>query len=165
MTWHIFKKDWRLLWPYAAGLAALQFGMMAALLRIGRFQSAPIHFWRGMGSFPVLEGGRTLYALTNVFPILGYLASSFLITAIVQQDAIPGIRQDWLVRPIRRRDLFLAKLLGVVLLVLAPICAADFSGALLNGFSLGPSLGAAVGRSVWLWFSLFLAVFALASLT
>jgi len=69
------------------------------------------------------------------------------------------------VRPIRRLDLFLAKLAGVLLMALLPIFAADLSGALLNGFPLWQSLDAALGRSVWLWFSLFLAVFALASLT
>src|ERR1700733_3190848 len=166
MIWHIFKKDWRLMWRYAAGLAALQFGLMAALLRIGRFHAPPL---RGLiipfTGIAALDASRELYAMTNIFPVLSYLASSFLLVAIVQQDAIPGVRQDWLVRPIRRRDLFLAKLLGVLVMVVAPIFAADLSGALLNGFPLGQSMDAALGRSVWLWFSLFLAVFALASLT
>ena len=75
-----------------------------------------------------LDASRELYTMTNIFPILSYLASSFLIVAIVQQDAIPGVRQDWLVRPIRRRDLFLAKMLGVLLMALLPIFAADLSG-------------------------------------
>jgi hypothetical protein len=165
MIWHIFKKDWRLMWPFAAGLATLQFALMAALLEIGRFRAAPLAYWRGIGGITVLDGDRALYMLTNMFPLLSYLASAFLITAIVQQDAIPGVRQDWLVRPIRRRDLFCAKVIGVLVMVLAPIFAADLSGALLNGFPLGQSLDAALGRSVWLWFAFFLAVFALASLS
>ncbi len=164
IIWHIFKKDWRLMWRYAAGLAALHFGLMAALLRIGRLRAAPLNWIQPVG-LPAMQGDHTLYALINVFPILSYLASSFMLVAIVQQDAIPGVRQDWLVRPIRRRDLFLAKFLGVLLMVVAPIFAADLSGALLNGFPLGQSMDAALGRSVWLWFNLFLAVFALASLT
>jgi len=165
MIWHIFKKDWKLIWPYAAGLAALHFALMAALLRIGRFRAEPPFNWMNPGGLTVLGGDHTFYALTNVFPVLSYLASGFLITAIIHQDAIPGLRQDWLVRPIRRLDLFLAKLLGVLLMVVAPIFAADLSGALLNGFAWGPSMDAALGRSVWLWFSLFLPLFALASLT
>jgi hypothetical protein len=165
MIWHIFKKDWRLMWRYAAGLAALQFGLMAALLRIGRFHAPPLRGLIAFTNIAALDASRELYTMTNIFPILSYLASSFLIIAIVQQDAIPGVRQDWLVRPIRRRDLLLAKFLGVLLMVVAPIFAADLSGALLNEFPLGQSLDAALGRSVWLWFSLFLAVFALASLT
>ncbi len=165
MIWHIFKKDWRLMWRYAAGLAALHFGLMAALLRIGRFHAPPLIGHISFTGIAALDASRELYTMTNIFPILSYLASSFLLVAIVQQDAIPGVRQDWLVRPIRRRDLFLAKLLGVLLMVVTPIFAADLSGALLNGFPLGQSMDAALGCSVWLWFSLFLAVFALASLT
>jgi hypothetical protein len=165
MIWHIFKKDCRLMWRYAAGLAALHFGLMAALLRTGRFRAAPLaNFFQPRVAVPT-DWDKTFYALFNVFPILSYLATALLIVAIVQQDAIPGVRQDWLVRPIRRRDLFLAKLLAVLSMVLGPIFAADLSGALLNGFPLGQSMDAALGRSVWLWFSLFLAVFALASLT
>ncbi len=165
MIWHIFKKDWKLMWPYAAGLAALQFGFMATLARIGRFHAPPLMGRISFTGIAALDASRELYTMTNIFPILSYLASSFLIVAIVQQDVIPGVRQDWLVRPIRRLDLFLAKLAGVLLMALLPIFAADLSGALLNGFPLGQSLDAALGRSVWLWFSLFLAVFALASLT
>ncbi|HTC35368.1 MAG TPA: hypothetical protein VK724_18480 [Bryobacteraceae bacterium] len=165
MIWHIFKKDWRLMGPYAAGLAGLHFSLMAALLRIGRFRAAPISSWIGPGGIAPLEADHTLYTLTNVFPILSYLATALLIAVIVQQDAIPGVRQDWLVRPIRRRDLFLAKLVAVLVMALAPIFAADLLGALLNGFPPGQSMDAALGRSIWLWFSLFLVVFALASLT
>jgi hypothetical protein len=164
VIWHIFKKDWLLMWRYAAGLVALQFAGMAALLGIGRFHAAPF-IWVGAGTLWDIDEGHAYYAFTNLFVILSYLASAFLITAIVQQDAIPGVRQDWLVRPILRRHLLLAKLLGALLMVLATIFLADFAGALLNGFPVGQSIGAALGHSVWLWFSLFLAVFALASLT
>jgi hypothetical protein len=164
MIWHIFKKDWTLLWRYAVGLAALQFSLMLALLKLGRFQAPPL--FEGFG-FRGIAGNadHTLYNLTTVFPVLLTLASAFLITAIVQQDAIPGVRQDWLVRPIRGRDLLLAKLLGVLVMVLAPIFAADLSGALLNGFPLSQTLPAALGRSLSLAIIPFLPVFALASMT
>lgn len=164
MIWHIFKKDWTLMWPYALGLAALHFAGMVGLLGIGRFHAAPF-IWMNLGVLGDIGADNSYYAFTNLFIALSYLTSAFLITAIVQQDPIPGVRQDWLVRPIRRRDMFLAKLVGVLIMVLAPIFLADLSGALLNGFPLGPSLDAALARSVGLWFSLFLAVFALASLT
>jgi hypothetical protein len=164
MIWHIFKKDWQLMWRYAAGLAALQFAGMAVLLAIGRFHAPPFIF-ANAGLYVPIGDGYSYSAFLILFGVLSYLASAFLITAVVQQDAIPGVRQDWLVRPILRRDLLLAKLLGALLMVLAPIFLADLAGALLNGFPLWQSIGAAAGRSVWLWFSLFLAVFALASLT
>jgi hypothetical protein len=164
MIWHIFKKDWKLMWPCSAGFAALQFALMAARLEIGRFGSPPVG--PGLGSAPLLtpDSPRLFYVLAGL-PVLSYLASAFLITAIVQLDAIPGVRLDWLVRPIRRRDLFLAKLLGVIAMVMAPIFTADLAGGLLNGLPLGQSFGAAIERSLWLWFSLLIVVFALASLT
>ena len=164
MIWHIFEKDWRLMWRYSVGLAALQFAGTAALLEIGRFHAPPFIF-ANTGFLVPMGEGNSYSAFLGLFGVLSYLASAFLITAVVQQDAIPGVRQDWLVRPILRRDLLLAKLLGAVLMVLAPVFLADLTGALLNGFPLGQSMGAALGRSVWLWFSLFIAVFALASLT
>jgi hypothetical protein len=164
MIWHIFKKDWTLMWPYAAGLAALQFGGMTALIGVGRFGAAPIP-WMRFGLLGDIGAPSAYYAVTDLFVTLTYLTSAFFIAGIVQQDAIPGVRQDWLVRPIRRGDLLFAKLVAVLLMVLAPIFLADLSGALLNGFSFPQSLSAALGRSVWLWFSLFVAVFALAALT
>ena len=165
MIWHIFKKDWRLLWRYAASLAALHVTLMTALLRLGRFRGAPVFDWVDRYGGVGIGEDRTLVALYKVFPMLTSLACAFLITAIVHQDTIPGVRQDWLVRPIRRRDLLLAKLLGLLIMVLAPIFAADLSGALLNGFPMGQAITAALSRSLWLFFLPFLPVFALASLT
>jgi hypothetical protein len=56
---------------------------------------------------------------------MSFLGGAFCIAAVVQLDAIPGVRQDWLVRPLERRNLLLAKLLFVVLAVLLPILATD----------------------------------------
>src|SRR5207253_6768840 len=81
------------------------------------------------------------------------------------QDAIPGVRQDWLVRPVNRRDLLLAKILSVLVMVQAPMLAADFLEALLNGFPLGESLAAAGSRSGYIFLGFTLPLFALASLT
>lgn len=169
IVWHIFKKDWTLLWRYVAGFAAFHFGLMAALLRVGRFRSPSLgSYMASLGEYVQLGnagGDRTVDTLTNVFPLIAFLASALLITAIVQQDAIPGVRQDWLVRPIRRRDLLLAKLVGVLIMVLGPIFTSDVSGALLNGFPLRQAVAAALGHSLWLWFMNFLPVFAFAALT
>jgi hypothetical protein len=46
-----------------------------------------------------------------------YFGVATLIAALVHQDGLVGVRQDWLERPIRRRDLFAAKVLFVVLAV------------------------------------------------
>ncbi len=133
MIWHIFKKDVRLLWWLAAAVAALHFIEIVIILMLA---SSP--------------NNRQLAQLMELLGIGGLFGVGFLITLLVHQDAIPGVRQDWLVRPIRRRDLLMAKLLFVVLLVQLPIMAADFLEAVVNGFPLGSSLAVAVSRSVFL---------------
>ena len=50
-----------------------------------------------------------LEMLAEAVPMLSFFASMFLIAAIVHVEAIPGVRQDWLVRPIRRGNLLLEK--------------------------------------------------------
>lgn len=70
MIWHIFKKDWTLLWRFAAGVGALYFALMLALLRIGRFHGAPLA-GRGYAGSEYL----TLFTATSVFPLLCILAS------------------------------------------------------------------------------------------
>ena len=89
MVRHILKKDWTLLWPLVTALAVLQ-----GLLAFARFTAG--HFLDGLPTVPLA--------------VLELLAAATVITLAVHQDPIPGIRQDWLVRPISRRDLFLAKL-------------------------------------------------------
>src|SRR5437764_10835420 len=118
MVLHILRKDWRLLWPLVAALAALQ-----ALLAFARF-SAGI-FVSGLPTTPAA--------------FLELLAVATVITLVAHQDPVPGVRQDWLVRPILRRDLFLAKLSFVVVFVQAPWFATDLLQGLANGFSFGQS--------------------------
>jgi hypothetical protein len=147
MVWHILKKDWKLTWPMVLAVAAIHM-----ILRLMLYEGGPF--------------GRPLLAsLRDLLIIGGYLGSAFLIVSVVHQDAIPGVRQDWLVRPILRRDLLLAKILFVLLLVEAPMIAADAFEALLYGFSPGQSLAAAFSRGTGLIFFFDLAILAFASLT
>src|SRR5580700_992759 len=126
MIWHIFKKDWKLLWRYAVGFGALHFIMNALRLSQGRFYQARLAVLAASSSF---LPGRDLFVVSTL-PAVALLGSALLITAIVQQDAIPGLRQDWLVRPIRRRDLLLSKLLSVLVMVQIPMFAADLAEGL-----------------------------------
>jgi hypothetical protein len=144
MLWHILKKDWTLLWPLVTALAVLQ-----GLLAWGRFAGGP--FLNGFTLVPV-----SLFVL---------LAVAIVITLVVHQDPIAGVRQDWLVRPISRRDLFLAKLFFVVVLVQGPIFVTDLLQGLANGFSLGQSAGAAITYAVRMLLTLSLPVLAFATLT
>ena len=157
MIWHIFKKDWRLLWRFSAGFGVMNLVLIATMLAIGRF-NAPL--------FPqmfTISGYRS--PVTDLLPLVTLFGGAFLIMIIVHQEAIPGVRQDWLVRPIQRRDLLLAKLLSVLVLVQGPILAADLTEALLTDFSLDQSAHAALARSIYLLFSFSLPVLAFASLT
>jgi hypothetical protein len=60
----------------------------------------------------------------------------------IHQDPIPGVRQDWLIRPIRHRDMAFAKVLFVLLMVQLPLWFVDVATALTDGFAL-PAAGLA----------------------
>jgi hypothetical protein len=141
---HILKKDWRLLWPLVTALAVLQ-----SLLAFARFSEG--RFLNGVPTVPM--------------SLLELLAAATVITLVVHQDPIPGVRQDWLVRPIQRGDLFLAKLLFVVALVQGPMFVTDLLQGLANGFSFGQSAAAAIACAVWVMVTVTLPVLAFAALT
>jgi len=155
MIWHIFKKDFRLLWPYAAMLTVLQFVYGAMML----LNPVP--------NISVYEGtiGGANAAMQQVTMIAVLLGGAFLIAAIVHQDAIPGSRQDWLVRPISRMQLLLSKIVSVILLIHIPMLAVDLLYALANGFSFASSAGYAISRNILLLTMLSFPILAFASLT
>jgi hypothetical protein len=132
------------LWPLIAALAVLQ-----VLLALARFSAGV--FLTGL---PTVPGS-----------LLELLAAASLIALAVQQDPIPGARQDWLVRPVARRDLFFAKLLFALVLVQSPWFATDLVQGLANGFSFGQSASAAAACAVWVLLTLTLPVLAFAALT
>ncbi|HEX3835893.1 MAG TPA: hypothetical protein VHW25_02940 [Steroidobacteraceae bacterium] len=131
MIWHIFTKDARLLWPIAALVAVLQ--VCAAI---------PQHL--------IDHGIRTtqLAMLADLLPGLALLGIMVMVVVVMQQDPIPGARQDWLIRPIRRRDLAVAKLLFVLLMVLAPLWVVAVGAALADGFALRAAGAAAAARNL-----------------
>ena len=148
MIRHIFKKDWRLLWQFFLVVAALQF--IPGIIRVKR------------GLF---GGNPALDFLSFPSSIIAVTGAIFLIVAIVHQDPIPGLRQDWLVRPVRRKDLLLAKILFVLVLVQSSIVAADVVQGLASGFPIGPSFSAALAHSVYWIFTFTLPALAFASIT
>ena len=149
MVWHIFKKDWILLWWLVAASAALHAVLAAARFRLGQF--ADIRALVALGGPPG--------------SLLLFLVTAFLIVVVVHQDAIPGVRQDWLVRPIRRIDLILAKFLFVLVMVHAPMLAADLLQGVANGFSLGQSAGAALATGAYVLAGFSVPMLAFAALT
>jgi hypothetical protein len=148
MVWHIFMKDFRLLWPL--GLSA---AVCLALVSIINHRPPP---YVEQHAFMPLAMLLTLGAA---------ICMSLLIVLAVQQDVLPGANQDWLVRPIRRADLLLAKLLLVVLLVHVPDVALNTVRGLSYGLPLGPSLGAALLSALKLMLVYSLPLMTLAALT
>ena len=148
MIWHIFKKDWKLLWTFV---------VMAALLH---WMSVLVFYRRGLFSDDV-----TLEMLSQYLPILAVFGSMFLIAAIVHLDAIPGVRQDWLIRPVPRPVLLLEKFLFVVVVVEAPIFLGNAAEGLADGFSLQSAVLNALGFVAVILFFLVLPIFAFASVT
>lgn len=148
MAWQIFRKDWKLLWPLVLAAAAGQ-----ALLAMVLYRHEPY-----AASQPVNATAMLLSLGLGV-------AWCLLIVLAVQQDAIPGVDQDWLVRPIRRRDLLLAKILFIVLLVHGPAAGAHLLRGLAEGFGFGETLRAALLAAVELALLVSLPVMAIAALT
>ena len=162
MIWHIFKKDVRHLWLSAVCFGALDLVLSVARLSLGRFYQARLALAALDAS--TFMPGRQIFLATGL-PAIALLGSALLIIAIVQQDAIPGLRQDWLVRPIRRRDLLLAKVVGVLVMAQGPIFLADLVETLGSGFSWTQSLGAALARGIVVVFAFRVPLLAFASLT
>jgi hypothetical protein len=130
MIWHIFKKDVRLLWPMAALVAALH--VCAAIPRY------------------LVDHGRLTPQIFSLvlLPALALLGVTVLVVLAVQQDPAPGTRQDWLIRPIQRGQLVLAKVLFVLLMVQAPMWLVDVGTGMVDGFALPSASIAAASRSL-----------------
>jgi hypothetical protein len=148
MVWHIFKKDWKLAWLFVLVVSVVHWIDSAIIYKLGLFDEDPM-----------------LGMLADAVPMLAFFASMFLIGAIVHLDSIPGVRQDWLVRPISRRDLVVEKFFFVVLMVNGPIFAEVLLQCLANKFSLRVSLAAAMWQVAFLFFAFTLPLFSFASVT
>jgi hypothetical protein len=148
MVWHIFKKDWKLLWTFVLAVASLHWIAAFILYKLGLFGE-----------------NATLGMLSQAVPILAFFSSMFLIAAIVHVEAIPGVRQDWLTRPVRRSDLLLEKFLFVIVMVEGPIFAANLFQGLASGFSLRSTFLSAASYVIFLLFFMILPLFAFASVT
>jgi ABC-type transport system involved in multi-copper enzyme maturation permease subunit len=148
MVWHIFKKDLRLRWPYGLTAAIAQVAIITVHLKLG-----------------VFEKQRIFAAVLLVLEIMMDLGVAVLIATVVHEDSVVGVRQDWLVRPIRRRDLVAAKLLFLLLTMQVPMLLACVIGGLANGFPFWLSLSAALSQNVYFLIGFTLPIFAFVSLT
>jgi hypothetical protein len=148
MTWHIVRKDWRQLWPLVTLVAIAQGANVALQIALGHFGEPP-----------------ALALVGQVVPYLVWLGIVLLITATVHQDALPGVTQDWLVRPIDRGALLRAKVLFVLIAVHVPMLFADITHAVVEGFTIAESLRAALEHTGLVIVVLDAPAFAMATLT
>jgi hypothetical protein len=123
----ILRRDWRLLWPFVALLTVIEVSLQWALHRYGFF-------------------GDDVAAKQLVGPltVAWFAGACGLTVVLVQHDAVPALDQDWLIRPIARTDLLLAKVLFVVLAICVPMLVMDVVRALATGFGFGAALTEAI---------------------
>src|SRR5262249_30759056 len=116
MIRHILWKDWKLLWPMVLFLTFIQICLQWVQFRFGYFADDP-------------TAGELLRPLTMAW----FAGVAAITAAVVQLDAIPGLDQDWLIRPLRRTDLLLAKLSFLLLTVSLPMLIVDTARVLSTG--------------------------------
>ncbi len=148
MVWEIFKKDVQLLWKLIAVVAAAEFVNSAIWLSVTHFGEP-----------------NSLFRITQFGALADWLGITVLIAMAVHQNAIPGDRQDWLIRPIRRRDLILAKLLFILIAVHGPMFLADLALGLGRGFPFWSSVKAVASHDLSLLLDLSLPMLAVAAMT
>ena len=148
MAWHIFRKDLILLWPVVALSALAQFGLDALMFVADRSPDS-----------------QYLLLTARLFVIVVFLTIAFVIALGVHQEPIPGTRQDWLVRPIRRRDLLIAKLLFVLAAVHLPMFLGDLVEAMAQGLSWDQAAIAALSRNLYVLVTLSVPAFGFAAMT
>src|SRR5665213_2249891 len=149
MVWHILKKDWKLLRWMVVAVALINTAYRVLPSFVGGYEN----------------GYNRLADMVGLFQAVSFLGTAILIALAVHQDSIPGLRQDWLIRPIARRDLVLSKLLFVVLLVRLPVFAAGIAAGLTAGVPLGPSVAASVSLNLLMLLAFDLPILALAAFT
>ncbi len=136
MIGKILHKDWRLLWPLVALVTLIQACLQWVWYRYGLF-----------GEDPAARD------LVGPLTFAWYAGICSLAIAVVQEDAVAALDRDWLIRPLRRRDLLAAKLIFVVATICLPMLALDVARALATGFSAAASLEQALIKEsiVALW--------------
>jgi hypothetical protein len=148
MIGSILKKDWTLLWPLAVLVTLIQIASEWAIYKFGFFGNSPL--------------SQELMRLLTPAWFIGVIALS---VAVVHEDTVPGVDQDWLVRPLQRGDLLAAKMLFVLATVCAPMLVVNVIHEMALGFPAVPSIGDAVYKEAYLFICLLVPAMAVSSAT
>lgn len=130
----------------AALVAAIQSGLEWAVFSAGLFGGNPV----------AVELQRPL-------TLAWYFGIAALTAAVVHQDPIPGVDQDWLIRPLRRRDLLLAKCLFSALTICVPMFLLDVALGLALGFPWALTLEAMLFKEIFVFAFLIVPLLAMAA--
>ncbi len=148
MIWHILRKDLRISWKPALGAAILQWIATALIVRAG-----------------VFGGSRSLDEMRSMVRVAAGLATCLVAIAAVHNDALTIPTGDWLMRPIRRRDMLLAKILFFVVAMQLPILIGCVGEGMAFGFSFGDAFLAALWQSAMMTISLGVPAVAVGAMT
>jgi len=148
MIWAVLRKDWALLWPLAVLVTLIQIALEWASYKFGFFGVSPV--------------AREIMRLLTPAWYIGVIA---LAVVAVHEDTIPGVDQDWLIRPLSRTDLLLAKLLFVAVTVCVPMLVVNIVDEMALGFQFVPSFGYAVYKEFYLFVCLLVPAAAVAAVT
>ncbi len=88
-----------------------------------------------------------------------------LAASTVHQDAIPGVDQDWLIRPLKRSHLLLAKLAFLAVTVSIPMFAANLVDARASGFPMLSAFETVLFKELFVFACFVVPVMAVASTT
>ena len=72
-------------------------------------------------------------ALLRPLTLAWFIGIAALTAAVVHQDPIPGVDQDWLIRPLNRTQLLLAKMIFLALAISVPMFILNLAHALAMG--------------------------------
>jgi hypothetical protein len=134
MIWHIFRKDFRLMWRFVLGLALV----------------AALDCWlEVVAGTAIVPGAEAM--LLQLLPPVVMLCIAVMTVTVVQQDNLVGDRHDWLLRPIQSHSVLAAKLLFVGLVVHAPLLLIDMLEMAFSGIPLRQSLIAALSHQLVLF--------------
>lgn len=135
---HIFKKDARYL--------RKELGLIIAL--------AMLYAWEATHAANPAWAGLLLA-----------IAAAYVIARLIQAESIPGDKQFWLTRPYSRSSLLIAKMLGIIVFVNAPIFIVRLSVLVRAGFPIQSTLGPLLWSQFLLLLGAMLPIAALASVT
>ncbi len=147
MIRHILRKDLRLLWPLALLVAAIQVTLEWAIYQM-----------------EFMNGNAVSGQLQRPLLIAWFVGLVGLSVFTVQEDPIPGVDQDWLVRPLPRTQLLLAKLGFIAAMLCVPMLVLNTLHAVALGFPWGGTLVLALYKAAFVFVTLLLPVAALASM-